>query len=164
MRLVVAIVQSADSGKLMDALVAKGYRSTRINTVGGFLDEPNVTMLIGMDKEPLDELLQVIKQNCQARRRFMNAAPMAVETVGMPVVTAAPIEVEVGGATVFVLPVRDIIRLGRIGDVPQTGMSGKKGVLMLAVVQAEDATSVTTALTQAGFRLTRIFSVGGFFW
>ena len=162
MKLVIAIVQSADSGKLTDALVAKGFRCTRISTVGGFLDEPNVTMLIVTEDDQLSSLLASIRQNCQARRRYMNAAPMAVETVGTPVVTAAPIEVEVGGAAVFVLPLRHIARLGASDPIPPTGMSGKQGILMMSIVHADDAAAVTTALTTAGYRLTRLNTVGSF--
>lgn len=162
MKLVIAIVQSADSGKLTDALVAHAFRCTRINTVGGFLDEPNVTMLIGTEDEQLSQLLALIRQNCQARRRYMNAAPMSVETVGMPVVTAAPIEVEVGGAAVFVTPVRYIARLGMSGAIPSAGMAGPQGVLMMTIVQADDAAPVIATLTKARYRLTRINTVGSF--
>ncbi len=162
MKLVIAIVQSADSGKLTDALVANAFRCTRLNTVGGFLDEPNVTMLIGTEDEELDHLLSLIQHNCQARRRYMNAAPMSVETVGMPMVTAAPIEVEVGGAAVFVMPVRHLARLGLSGPLASSGMAGPAGVLIMSVVQADDAGPVTAALTKAGYRLTRINSIGSF--
>ena len=162
MKLVVAIVQSADSGKLTDALVAKGFRCTRLNTVGGFLDEPNITMLIVTEDESLDSLLAIIRQNCRARRRYMNAAPMSVETVGMPIVTAAPIEVEVGGAAVFVLPVRHCARLGATDPAPSSGLTGADGVLMMAIVQADDANSVSAALCKEGFRLTRINTIGSF--
>ncbi len=162
MKLVTAIVQSADSGKLTDALVAKGFRCTRINTVGAFLDEPNVTMLVVTEDEQLDDLLTIIRRNCQARRRYMNAAPISVETAGMPMVAAAPIEVEIGGATVFVLPVRHIARLGASTPASASGLAGKDGVLMMAIVQADDATVVSGALLKAGYRLTRINSVGSF--
>lgn len=162
MKLVVAIVQSADSGKLTDALVAKGIRCTRINTVGGFLDEPNITMLIVTEDDALPNLLTVIRQNCHARRRYMNAAPMSVETVGLPIVTAAPIEVEVGGAAVFVLPVRHFARLGATDAVPPSGLSGPQTVMLMAIVQADDANNVCTAMCKEGFRLTRINTVGSF--
>ena len=162
MKLVIAIVQSADSGKLTDALVAKGFRCTRLNTVGGFLDEPNITMLIVTEDDALDHLLALIHQNCQARRRYMNAAPMSVETVGMPIVAAAPIEVEVGGAAVFVLPVRHFARLGTTGSVPSSAMAGHQGVLMMAIVQVDDANNVSAALIKQGYRLTRINTVGSF--
>jgi uncharacterized protein YaaQ len=162
MKLVIAIVQSADSGRLTDALVAQGFRSTRISTVGGFLDEPNVTMLIGTEENQLPQLLGLIQRNCQARRRFMNASPMHVESVGVPMVTAAPIEVEVGGATVFVLPVRHIARLGDPGEPLPSGLGGEHGVVILAVVQPAQLEAVSAALLRASFRFTRVASMGGF--
>jgi uncharacterized protein YaaQ len=162
MKLVIAIVQSADSGKLTDALVAQDFRCTRLNTVGGFLDEPNITMLVVTEDDQVDNLLTIIRQNCQARRRYMNAAPMSVETVGMPIVTAAPIEVEVGGAAVFVLPVLHFARLGATDPVPVSGMSGHQGVLLMAIVQADDANDVSAALVKEGYRLTRINTIGSF--
>lgn len=162
MKLVVAIVQSADSGRLTEALVSKGFRSTRLSTVGGFLDEPNVTMLIGTEDEQVPALLDLIRHNCHARRRYMNAAPMSVESVGMPMVTAAPIEVEVGGAAVFMMPVRHFTRLGRSCQVEPSGLSGEQGVLMLAVVTVDDIPAVTAALIKANYRFTRINSIGSF--
>ncbi len=162
MKLVVAIIQSADSGKLIEALVSKGFRSTRLSTVGGFLDEPNVTMLIGTEDEQVPALLELIRQNCHARRRYMNASPMSVESVGMPMVTAAPIEVEVGGAAVFIMPVHHFTRLGPGCQVESSGMSGEMGVLMLTVVAVDDIPAVTAALIKANYRFTRINSVGSF--
>ena len=162
MRLVIAIVQSADSGRLTDALVAGGLRTTRIPTVGGFLHEPNVTMLVVTEDEQVERVLSIIRQNCQTRRRYINAAPMVAETAGMPIAAAAPLEVIVGGATVFVLPVRHFVRLGSSDNVMPSGLAGQQGVLILSVVQAEDAGGVTTSLTSAGYRLTRMNSVGGF--
>jgi uncharacterized protein YaaQ len=163
MKLAIAIVQSADSGRLSDALVAKGFRSTRLSTVGGFLDEPNVTMLIGTEDEQLPELLTLIRTNCRARRRYMNAAPMSVETAGMPLVTASPIEVEVGGATVFITPVRGRFRLGLSGPQIATGLSGPQALLILAIVHPDEIAGVTMTLIKANYRFTRINSVGNFF-
>lgn len=162
MKLVITIVQSADSARLADALVANGFRSTRISTMGGFLDEPNVTMLIGTEDAQLPQLLALIQQNCHTRRRYMNASPMSVESVGMPMATAAPIEVEVGGATVFVVPVRHAARLGEPGELTPSELTGEHGVVVLAVVQPGVLEVVSGALLKANFRFTRIASMGGF--
>jgi uncharacterized protein YaaQ len=162
MKLVITIVQSADCGRLTDTLVAKGFRSTRISTVGGFLDEPNVTMLIGTEDTQLPELLGLIRQNCHARRRFINASPMHVESVCAPMVTAAPIEVEVGGAAVFVVPVHHIARLGDPGAPAPCGLAGEQGVVILAIVQPAYLEAIGSALLSANYRFTRIASMGGF--
>ncbi len=162
MRLVLAIVQSVDSGRLTDALVAEGFRATHINTVGGFLHEPNVTMLVVTEDERVARVLTLIRENCQARRRFVNAAPLSVETIGVPAAMAVPIEVIVGGATVFVLPVRHFARLGSPEGFVPSGLAGEQTQLVLAVVHAEDATAVSSVLVKSGYRLTRMNTVGGF--
>ena len=51
MKLVWAVVQSEDAGNALKTLQAKGYRSTRINTVGGLLKRGNVSLLTGVEAE-----------------------------------------------------------------------------------------------------------------
>lgn len=162
MRLIVAIIQRVDSGKLTNALISHGFRATRIPTVGGFLDEPNVTILIGTEPERVGQVLTLIHENCRSRRRYMNAAPLTIETAGLPVSSAAPIEVEIGGATVFTLPVRYFGRLGGAQMPQPSGLEGQHPVLMLAVAQAADADLIIGSLTKAKLRLTRINTEGGF--
>ncbi len=103
MRLVIAIVQSDDAGVLTDALRDHGYPSTVISTTGGFLREGNSTILIGVEKEKIDDLLALIKENCTTRTQFVNPLPPVMEPGELYL--AQPVEVQVGGATVFVLEV-----------------------------------------------------------
>ncbi len=103
MRSIVAIVQSDDAGALTDALREKNFQSTLISSTGGFLREGNATLLIGVDDRQVDEVLEVIKENCNTRTQFVNPMPPVMEPgeLYMP----QPVEVQVGGATVFVLNV-----------------------------------------------------------
>lgn len=103
MKLVVAVVQARDADDLLRALSARGFRATRINSSGGFLRESNVTVLIGVQESYAAEVLRIIRQSCHARTRFVNPLMPIVEPGEFYV--ASPIEVEVGGATVFVLNV-----------------------------------------------------------
>ncbi len=103
MKLIVAVVQARDADELLQALTARGFRATRINSSGGFLRESNVTVLIGVQEAYTAEVLRIIKQSCHARTRFVNPLMPIVEPGEFYV--ASPIEVEVGGATVFVLNV-----------------------------------------------------------
>jgi uncharacterized protein YaaQ len=103
MKLIVAVVQARDSDELLRALTSRGFRATRINSSGGFLRESNVTLLIGVQETYAAEVLRLIRQNCHARTRFVNPLMPIVEPGEFYV--ASPIEVEVGGATVFVLNV-----------------------------------------------------------
>ncbi len=108
MKLVMAIVQGDDAGGLVDALTEKNYRATRINTAGGFLKESNATILVGVEDDKLSDVLAVIRTNCQARTQFINPLPPVMEPgeFYMPY----PVEVQIGGATVFVLNVERLER------------------------------------------------------
>jgi uncharacterized protein YaaQ len=109
MKLVTAIVHAEDAGALVDALLEKEYRATRLNSSGGFLKQGNATIIIGVDDDQVDAVLQLISANCHARKQFVNPMPPIMEPgeFYMPY----PVEVEVGGATVFVLPVERFERL-----------------------------------------------------
>lgn len=103
MKLVVAIVQTDDAGKLTDALRERNFQFTLISTTGGFLREGNATILIGVDIAQLEEVLAIIKKNCVTRTQFVNPMPPVMEPGELYL--AQPVEVQVGGATVFVIDV-----------------------------------------------------------
>ncbi|MGI8424809.1 MAG: cyclic-di-AMP receptor [Chloroflexota bacterium] len=78
MKLVWAIVENEDTGNAVKALVAKGYRTTRINTVGGLLKRGNVTLLTGVNAEQVDEVISVLREQCRPRGASQDApAPRA---------------------------------------------------------------------------------------
>ena len=109
MQLIFAIVHSDDAPGLLDALTRRGYRATRINTAGGFLKESNATILLGVQNDQVDEVLSVIQSNCQTRTQYVNPLPPVMEPgeFYMPY----PVEVQIGGATVFVLEVEHVVPL-----------------------------------------------------
>lgn len=103
MKLVLAIVHNDDAGKLTDALRDAGHHFTLVSTTGGFLREGNATILIGTEAEKLEDVLTLIKSNCITRTQFVNPMPPVMEPGELYL--AQPIEVQVGGATVFVMDV-----------------------------------------------------------
>jgi uncharacterized protein YaaQ len=103
MKLIMSIVNNDDSGRLCDALTRAGYRATTVSTTGGFLRQGNATVLVGTDDERVPHVLQIIRENCHTRRQFINPLPPVAEPGEMYIPT--PVEVQVGGATVFVLNV-----------------------------------------------------------
>jgi uncharacterized protein YaaQ len=100
MKLIVAIVQSDDAGALSDALREANYQSTLISSTGGFLREGNSTIFMGVEDSQVEAALKVIKDNCTTRTQFVNPMPPVMEPgeLYMP----PPVEVQVGGAVVFV--------------------------------------------------------------
>ena len=99
-RLVLAVVQATDAEAAIDALTALRIGVTRMHTSGGFLRQGNVTLLIGVENARMAEVLEALRRTCRHRMEYV-AVPL--EGGNMPF--AFPMEVEVGGATVFVLPV-----------------------------------------------------------
>jgi len=103
MKLIVSIVNSDDARGLLDQLVTRGFRATVISTTGGFLREGNTTIFIGTDDEKVDEVLRIIRQSCHTRTQYVSPLPPIMEPGEL--YTPNPIEVQIGGATVFVMDV-----------------------------------------------------------
>lgn len=108
MKLIVAIVQDQDVNPLMDALTEKKYRVTKLSSTGGFLKSGNTTLLIGVEDEKVNEVKELVDHNCKTRE-----ITTSLLTVTMPGDTFVPypLEVKVGGATLFVLNVDEFLRV-----------------------------------------------------
>ena len=78
MKLVTAIVHNEDAAALVDALLEREFRATRVNSSGGFLKQGNATILVGVEDEQVDDVLEVISANCHSRKQFMTAIGMNV--------------------------------------------------------------------------------------
>jgi uncharacterized protein YaaQ len=109
MKLVLAVVQRQDTGELLEALTSQGHRVTRISSEGGFLREGNVTLLIAVQDHQVETLLQTVREHCYTRTRYVSPLPPVAESGEF--YPPSPIEVQVGGATVFVLRAADFARL-----------------------------------------------------
>lgn len=103
MKLVIAVVQDKDSNRLSNALVSEGIRATKLASTGGFLRSGNTTFMIGIEDERVADVMTIIRNNCKVRDQLVTpVSPMSGSTDSyMPF----PVEVQVGGAAVFVLPV-----------------------------------------------------------
>lgn len=103
MKLVFAVIQGKDAESLLTALRASGYRSTQINSAGGFLREDNVTVLVGVEDAYVPDVLRLIEASCYTRTQYVNPLLPIMEPGEFYVPN--PVEVQVGGATVFALNV-----------------------------------------------------------
>jgi uncharacterized protein YaaQ len=103
LKLVIAVVQGEDAPRTVVALTDKGISSTRISSSGGFLQQGNVTLVIGVDDGQVEDALQIIHDNCHERSRYLTPVPPLAEPGEF--FMAYPVEVQVGGATVFVMSV-----------------------------------------------------------
>jgi uncharacterized protein YaaQ len=105
MKMVMAIVQAEDAHNINEALVTAGYGVTRIATTGGWLRRENVTLLIGVDEARVNHVVQLLQRTGRRRTAYLSTP---LDVTGMD--TGPLVEVEVGGATVFVLNVEQYER------------------------------------------------------
>lgn len=107
MRLVITIVNSSDEVNLVKNMMKNGFYATKLATSGGFLRSGNVTLMTGVEDGKVDELIALIRKYSSRRKRIVQPMPQ----YGDDVFAAAPVEIEAGGATVFVLPVDNFLKL-----------------------------------------------------
>jgi len=103
------IVQGDDASILLEALSDRGYRATRINTAGGFLKKANATLLLGIEEDQIEPVLEIVRTNCQRRLEWVNPTPIG--PVLDDFLLVQPVEVEIGGATIFIQDVEEFVRL-----------------------------------------------------
>ena len=109
MKLITAIVNKEDSKNVCNELIKAKFYVTRLATTGGFLRAGNTTLLVGVEDDRFQEAMDLIEKVCKSRKQI---APSPASMVGMPgSYTPYPIEVVVGGATIFVLTVDQFVKL-----------------------------------------------------
>jgi uncharacterized protein YaaQ len=67
MKLVVAILHHDDAGPVLDALLQREFRSTRVDSSGGFLRKKNATLMIGVEESDVDEVISIIRSSAKPR-------------------------------------------------------------------------------------------------
>ena len=104
MKLIIAIVNYNDSNKVLTELSKHEIGVTKLSTTGGFLRNGNRTFLIGVEDEKVDEVIEIIKSKSHSRKQYIAPTDAASNMM-------MPIEVIVGGATVFVLDAEQFHKL-----------------------------------------------------
>lgn len=107
MKMLLAIINSDDAHSVMNHLMEAGFQITKLATTGGFLRAGNVTILIGLEDSRLDEAMDLIHKYSNTRKQIIPTTA----NLGVGFHPAMPVEVTVGGATVFVLNVEQFEKL-----------------------------------------------------
>lgn len=103
MKLVIAIVNHDDANTVIQNLTKKGFSSTKLATTGGFLMAGNVTILTGVEDGKVQNVIDIVREYSHSRKQIIPASyPMGIHGGYCP---SPPMEVSVGGATVFVVDV-----------------------------------------------------------
>ena len=107
MKLVIAIVSNDDSHALSHALNKEDFMVTRLSTTGGFLKMGNSTLLIGTEDDKVKRVLELVKEYSKQRSEMVPST--AAYDIGR--FASFPVEVTVGGATVFVVDVEQFLKV-----------------------------------------------------
>jgi len=107
MKLIIAIVSNDDSPALMKELVRNQYFVTKLSSSGGFLRRGNTTLMIGAKDNEIDGIIKLISEHSKTRNELIPSSVISEFGI-MP---SAPLEVTVGGATIFVVQVEDFMKI-----------------------------------------------------
>ena len=107
MKLVLAIVSNDDASSVSAALTKENFSVTRLATSGGFLRAGNTTIIVGTEDDQVDKCIEIIGYECKKRTEVVPSS--ASYDIGR--FATFPIEVPVGGATIFVLDVDQFHKL-----------------------------------------------------
>lgn len=107
MKLVITIVSKEDTGAVMKELVKQKFFVTKLASSGGFLRSGNTTLMIGTCDKRVDEVIGIITEYSKSRKEMVPNS--IVSEFGM--VSTMPIEVTVGGATLFVIDVEKFLKV-----------------------------------------------------
>lgn len=112
MKLLVIIVQDADAPRMRDAFVKSRLPLTRLASTGGFLRRGNTTFLSGVEDKQVELAKELIELNCK-KREVPLPSPSGVEMADTAIsyLNEEALKVEVGGATVFVLEVEELVKV-----------------------------------------------------
>lgn len=103
MKLIMAVIQDKDANRLTNALSKENFKTTKLASTGGFLKEGNTTLMIGCEDQYVEEALTILRDNCSKREQMV--APISPMGGNADSYIPNPVQVQVGGATIFVLPV-----------------------------------------------------------
>ena len=108
MKLVIGIINSDDANDLLAEISKASFQATKLSTSGGFLKMGNVTVLVGVEDEKVDEVVDIFKNCCSRRTQMIPATPHYMVD---GFVSSAPVQVTIGGATLFIIDVDKMIKL-----------------------------------------------------
>lgn len=107
MKLIIAVINRDDANSVVQNLSRGGFSCTRLSTTGGFLLAGNVTLLIGVEAERVQPAIDIIRKFSHSRRQLVST----FTELSYGYMPAMPVEVTVGGATLFVVDVERFERL-----------------------------------------------------
>lgn len=107
-RAAVVIVQRWQAQGLTDALTARDYAVTVIDSKGDLLGQGVVTLLVGLPHRRLASFFSLVRDICPASTRYI---PYDAEAEFPWHPECELVEVRAGGATAFIVPIERFVQL-----------------------------------------------------
>ncbi len=99
-RLMTAVIREQDLENVLNALTQMGFAVDHLPSVGGFLNDRNVTLLVGLPQGREEAAVKALKRAARGKVEFTETA-LRKANVPLP----SPVPVQVGGATIFTFEV-----------------------------------------------------------
>lgn len=107
MKLVLIIVNNEDANNVIKVLLKDKFFVTKLASTGGFLKNGNTTLLVGTEDDRVGKLVSLVGEVAKTKKKKLNNEN--VDEYGM--LNSLPFEVNVNGATIFVLDVKESYKL-----------------------------------------------------
>ena len=108
MKLIMAIVSSADEKSVVNELMRGGFYVTKLAGTGGFLKAGSTTLISAVNNERLESALEILRTATKSRKYDINKIDMSSRQVAQEFFEKG--EIVVGGATVFVLNIENFYK------------------------------------------------------
>ena len=107
MKLIMAIVSNDDTNFVIKALYKEKFQATKLATTGGFLSKGNTTLIVGCEDDDVQKVIDIIGSESKRRTEIVpsTASYESAELI------STPIQITVGGTTIFVLNVEQFVKL-----------------------------------------------------
>jgi len=107
--MILAVVHNDDAPLVSASLTKSGYFVTKMASTGGFLMSGNTTFLLGVEDNAVDSVISIISK--YSKKRMQTLERDAFTSGNFNVESSSPMQVQLGGATVFVLNVERFERV-----------------------------------------------------
>jgi len=97
MKMVMAVVPQDEAGRVLEALVTAGHTATFSNSRGGMLRQAQQMLFIAVEKQDLEHVLTIIRDNCHSQVVVEPSEPRTPFSLG-----SVPVTAKLGGAVVFI--------------------------------------------------------------
>ncbi len=101
MKMIFAIINNDDAQDVMKALNKERVSVTKLASTGGFLMKGNTTFISGVEDDQVEGVISIIRDHSRRRTQIM---PIDYAQFN-PGLASYPVEITVGGATIFVVDV-----------------------------------------------------------